>query len=622
MARRDFSATSGSERPGRLALLGLLVVPLLVGGFLAWALSAPATNLDRITAAVVNEDEPVTLNGQTVPLGRQLAAGLLAAQEPPQPLASPGATPPPGTDSPSFTWVLTNADDAASGLASGTYAAVVTIPKSFSADATSYSGPAAQARQAAITVQTTPASAWVDPTLTAVVAEQATAAINRELIEQYLDGVYTGFNTLSTQIGQAADGAAQLATGAKDAASGAAQVSDGAAQLADGLDALAAGAADLAGGLSRLSSSSARLPADTAALARGAAEVSAGVTRIARAIDRATARLAVVVDALCGTPGPLCDRAGDALAELERADAQTAALSAGARAVRDGNAALARVMPRLVDGIDTADSGAAQLSAGARQSSSGAGTLAGGAAELADGTAQVDSGAAALSSGLAEATDQIPTYTADDIATLSSVVSQPVQAQQDARTPGLQSAPLFTMIALWFGGFAIALAFQAVPPRRLLTSASSGRIAGRAVLPGALLGAGQGLLVGAAVLGSVAVTPGEWLAFVGVAVGVGAVFALANLGLAAAFAGIGRAVALAIGLVALAAGLSGTVPPVVAAVAAPLPTTQALGALRSTLTGDVPGALGTLSLLALVAVLAFVLVYAGVAARRSPKHGV
>ena len=39
-------------------------------------------------------------------------------------------------------------------------------------------------------------------------------------------------------------------------------------------------------------------------------------------------------------------------------------------------------------------------------------------------------------------------------------------------------------------------------------------------------------------------------------------------------------------------------------------------------TGDVPGALGTLSLLALVTVLAFVLVYAGVAARRSPKHGV
>lgn len=620
MSRRDFSATSGAERPGRLALLGLLIVPLLVGGFLAWALSAPATNLDRITAAIVNEDEPVTLKGQTVPLGRQFAAGLLAAQEPAQPTPTPGATPPPGTDSPSFTWVLTNADDAASGLASGAYAAVVTIPKTFSADATSYSGPAAQARHAAISVQTTPASAWVDPTLTAVVAEQAIAALNRQLIEQYLTGVYTGFNTLSTQIGAAADGAAQLASGASDAASGAAELSGGAAELSDGLQALASGAADLAGGLSRLASTSARLPADTAALARVAADVSAGVTRVARAVDRATARLALVVDAVCATPGPVCDRAEGALGELERVDEQLTALSLGARAVRDGNAALARVMPRLVDGIDSAQAGAADVSAGARDANSGARSLAGGAAQLADGTAQVDAGAADLSSGLAEAAGQIPTYSTDDIAVLSSVVSQPVQAEQDARAPGLQSAPLFAVIALWFGGLAVALAFQAVPPRRLLTSASSGRIAGRAVLPVAMLGTGQGLLVATAVLGSVAVTPGEWVAFAGVAVGTGAVFALANLGLAAAFGGVGRAIALAMGLVALAAGLSGTVPPVVAAAAAPLPTAYGLDALRATLTGDIGGAIGALCLLLLAAVVAFALVYTGVAARRTPKH--
>jgi putative membrane protein len=619
MARRDFSATSGSERPGRLALVGLILAPLLVGGILAWALATPTAGLDRITAAIVNEDEPVTLNGQTVPLGRQFAAGLMAAQEPAQPTPTASTAPSSVPATPSFTWVLTNPDDAAAGLASGEYAAVVTIPKGFSADATSYSGPAAQARQAAITVTTTPASAWLDPALTSVVAEHATAELNRQLIEQYLNGVYTGFNTLSTQIGEAADGAVQLASGAKDTATGAAQVSTGAADLSEGLDSLASGAADLAAGLSRLASSSARLPADTAALARAAVDVSAGTERVARAVDRATARLAVVVDLLCQTPGPLCDRADNALDELKRADEQVTALSVGARIVKAGNADLAQAMPGLVQGIDGADSGAGEVSKGAGASSTGAQALAGGAAEVAGGTAQVDAGAAQLSSGLAEATEQIPTYTEDDIKTLSTVVSQPVTAEQDAIAPGLQSAPLFTAVALWIGGFAIALAFQAVPARRLFTSAATGRIAGRAVLPGVVIGALQGLVVAAVVLGSVAVTPVEWLAFTAAALGVGAVFALANLGLAAAFGGAGRLVAVALGLLALAAGLSGTVPPVIEGLSGPLPTTHGLDALRGTLTGDAAGVWSSLGVLAIIAAIAFVLVYAGVAARRAPS---
>ena len=77
--------------------MGLAVVPLLVSGLLAWALATPTNDLDRITAAIVNDDVPVTIDGQTVPLGRQFAAGLMAAQEPAQPGAdgaSPAADPP------------------------------------------------------------------------------------------------------------------------------------------------------------------------------------------------------------------------------------------------------------------------------------------------------------------------------------------------------------------------------------------------------------------------------------------------------------------------------------------------------------------------------------------------
>ncbi|HET8926572.1 MAG TPA: hypothetical protein VFN24_01930 [Microbacterium sp.] len=620
MPRRDFSATSGAELPGRLALVGLVVVPLLVSGLLAWALATPASDLDRVTAAIVNDDVPVTVDGQTVPLGRQFAAGLMAAQEPAQPVA--GATPAPGQAAPAtFTWVLTNGDDAAAGLAAGRYAAVVTVPATFSADATSYSGPAASARQATLRVQTTPASAWLDPAITAVVTQQAAAALNRGLITSYLGGVYDGFNTISDQIGDAADGAAQLSTGASQAADGTAQVASGAADLAAGLQDLASGAADLAAGLGRLSSSSAGLPTDTEALARGSAAVSTGVEDIARRIDRATAQLTVVVDLLCDTPGPLCTRAQTALDQLDSADEKVSALSVGARAVKDGNAALARAMPPLVAGIDDAAAGGQGVSSGADASQTGAETLSAGAAEAADGSAQVDDGAQQLASGLGDASQQIPTYSASDIATLSSVVAQPVLVDQDASGPGLQSAPLFAALALWAGGFASALAFQAVPSRRLMSGVSSGRIAGAALRPVVLLGAVQGLIVAPVVLGSVSAGPAEWLAFTASAIGIGVVFATVNLGLAALLGGLGRLIAVVFGLLTLAVGLSGTVPPVVSAIAGPLPSTHGLALLRATLTGDAATGWTMIGLLVLAGALAFGLVWGAVGSRRSvPLH--
>lgn len=627
MPRRDFSATSGSERPRRLTLVGLVAVPLLVSGVLAWALATPASQLDRVTAAIVNNDQPVTIDGQTVPLGRQFAAALMAAQEPAQPVSASSSDPAPGpagsasTPPATFTWVLTNADDAAAGLAAGSYAAVVTVPETFSADATSYSGPAASARQALLQVQTTPASAWLDPAVTAVVTQQAAAALNRQLIGSYLGGVYDGFNTIDENIAGAADGAQQLSTGASQTADGTARVAAGAADLAAGLDDLAAGAADLAAGLGRLASSSARLPADVRALARGSAAVSSGVAEIARRIDRATARLTVVVDLLCDTPGPLCSRAQTALAELDAADEQVSALSAGARAVKDGNAALAEAMPPLVAGIDDSAAGAQSVASGAGASQSGAETLSSGAAEAADGSAQVDDGAQQLASGLDDASQQIPTYSASDIATLSTVVAQPVLVEQDAAGPGMQSAPLFAALALWVGGFATALAFQAVPSRRLMTGVSSARIAGAALGPVVLMGAVQGLVVAPVVLGSVSASPAAWLAFLASALFIGAVFAAVNLALAAAFGGAGRLVAVAFGLLTLAAGLSGTVPPVISAAAAPLPSTHGLALLRATLTGDAATAWAMAGLLLLAGVVAFALVWAGTAPRRRvPLH--
>ena len=63
------SRTSSPWRAG-----GVVALPAAPLAILLWGLWNPAERLETVRAAVVNSDEPVTVDGQLVPLGRQLAA--------------------------------------------------------------------------------------------------------------------------------------------------------------------------------------------------------------------------------------------------------------------------------------------------------------------------------------------------------------------------------------------------------------------------------------------------------------------------------------------------------------------------------------------------------------------
>src|SRR3954453_21450559 len=93
----------GSRRVGLWSLVGLLLVPLvLAGGFLATTWKS-TDRLDRVQAAVVNLDEPVKIDKQTVPLGRQLAGGLVNGGTAEDKKSDDKSTT-------NFAWVLTDAE--------------------------------------------------------------------------------------------------------------------------------------------------------------------------------------------------------------------------------------------------------------------------------------------------------------------------------------------------------------------------------------------------------------------------------------------------------------------------------------------------------------------------------
>ena len=247
--------------------LGLLLIPVLIAAGLLAATWNSDTRLSKIQAAIVNLDKAVTLNGQTVPMGRQLSAQLISAEE-----------------GQNFTWVLADASHASDGLKSGRYAAVVTIPENFSAAATSYAGTASAAQQATIDVATSPVAGIADTAVGQSVAQAAALAVNQTLTEGYLDQVYIGFNTTGQQFQTVADASKKLADGGKQLSDGLYQITSnggliktGGSSLVSGISQYTSGASQSASGASQLASGLAQLSANSAQLRSGVTTLDAGI---------------------------------------------------------------------------------------------------------------------------------------------------------------------------------------------------------------------------------------------------------------------------------------------------------------------------------------------------------
>ena len=597
---------------------GLILVPVIVLGALAWSLSAPTGNHNTATAAVVNNDQPVTVHGQLIPLGRQLAGNLTHGNSP-------------------YNWVLTDSADASAGLANGSYTAVVTIPQDFSARATSTATAAPeQASTATVTIQTSNNAGVVDPALSAAIAGTTQQTLNHQVVQTYLDNIYLSFGTIHEQLNKAADGADQLATGTGQVAGGAQQLASGAGQLAAAADKLAAGTAQLASGSATLSNGlsqaqrqTAQLPALTRQLAAGAQQVAQGNTQLANAVVPLANKIIAVIDGLpsassaasqlqqladqCAANGggaQFCQHLttiaqqvssnastiDGAVASIRAEVVQTRddvqALANGAQQVATGNTELANQAASLTSGIASAANGARQLNTGIGQANSGAHQLASGADQLAGGAAQLDSGASQVNTGshqlasqLGSGRNQVPDYTAAQRAHLASVAANPTTATIGNTPLSTLIITLCTVLAIWALALATYLLTRAIPDAVLTARDATWRIIIRAALPGtaaACLTAAAATAIAAPILHlGLAGTIG----FLLIALLAAGTFVSLNQAVTALLGRTGRLASLAVLILTLGTGIVSTLPGPLYALSGWLPTHGAIIALRAAATG-------------------------------------
>lgn len=479
-ATRSVLAAGRSRAPWlkRVGIAAVVLVPLAFAGLFVGALSQADTAVDRIPAAVVNNDTLIystAEDGSKSPVfaGRQLVTDLTSGSQ-------------------GFDWLVTNEEGAKQALADGDVYAVLTVPSNFSTSILSLSS--GNPTRADLEITTDDAHSYLTGALAKSVGESMANTFGTTITEQYLQGVYASMGELGSSLGEAADGAESLSGGATQLQDGLTQLAGGVASAHSGAAAFAGGVRDYTSGVDGLSDGLTQLNASASYLTG----INSGVAGFTGGVSALSDQLATANAQLQGDPSnPVY------LATVDALVGQLALAANGGQSLADNANAL---LPAVSSGIAQSASGAAQLSDGSSSLRSGANSLASGLSELTggatsawEGAGTLASGATQLADGLATGAEQIPASDAETAKSSAAVVASPVSVSvtRDNQIAGIGQSisTFFIPLGLWVGALAVFLVLRPVNRRELISTAGNGRLVFETLLRAATITGAQALLL-------------------------------------------------------------------------------------------------------------------------------
>jgi putative membrane protein len=257
----------------RAALAFMVLVPTLYAGVYLYSSWDPYGRVDEIPVAVVNQDRPVKVKGETIDAGRQFTDQLRAQRQ--------------------FDWKFVDAAKATDGLRSGRYYFTITVPPDFSRRLTS---PATGTpERAALHVALNDANGFIVGIIAKTAESELQSQINTAAQTAYAETGLGDLQDVRSGLDEAARGATKLKQGAQEAHTGAKKLSSGLDQLATGADTLATGSAKVAAGTDELATAA-------SAASRAASRATARVQDASRTVQELAAK----------APGDVSDAVSDA----------------------------------------------------------------------------------------------------------------------------------------------------------------------------------------------------------------------------------------------------------------------------------------------------------------------
>lgn len=432
-----------------LSALFLVCVPLLYGAIYLWSNWDPYGSLDRLTVAVVNRDEPVSVQGQDIHGGQDLVDQLLA-------------------DRSSFTWHPTDSTDAAVGVGDGRYAFSITVPQDFSASLAAVA--TGEPRRAEVNIAFDNSQGYILGIMAETAEKELQSQLNAAAVKAYADAALGALPQLRAGLDEASTAAGQLADGSS-------RVADGVATLEDKVKPVVA---EVTGALKAGSKEAVGVSADVV-------RTTTEVVDLAKEVDQRQDTLSQAIADFSSAHPELAD---DPLLKKLRADA--AKVSSVTGDVKDTTGRIAKDAARVAGVVKEVDAKVPQIVSAAQ-------TAVDQIDQLRDGAAKVAGGNAKLEKALGKARDALPDLSAADRARDADAVSNPVLMTTSVANPaqvyGRGLAPFFFGIALWVFGLVAFVLMRPISSRGLASSTSPVVVALGGWVPPALLGAAGALLL-------------------------------------------------------------------------------------------------------------------------------
>lgn len=433
-----------------LSAVFLVCVPLLYGAIYLWSNWDPYGRLGELKVAVVNLDEPVTHDGKNVQGGKDLVDQLVA-------------------DDSSFAWRVVDQRAAAAGVADGSYAFSITVPKTFSADLASIgteNGP----RRARVDVAFDNSQGYILGIMAETAEKELQSQLNAAAVKAYADAALGSIG--------------QLRTGLAEAAAAGDKLSDGSRQVADGVQNLEDKVKPVVNRVSKGLTAAAK---EAASVTKEVATTTADIASLAKDADGKQNEVQDALDALLAAHPELAD-------ETVVKDLRTAV-----KRVTTVSGEVKKVTGRVASDAKRVAGVAADVNARVPEIIGAANTAVDKVDELRSGAQKVSDGQAKLTTGLKRATGALPKLSAAERAKDADALANPVHIASHVANPavyyGRGLAPFFFGIALWVFGLVAFVLMRAISTRGIASGTNPVLVALGGWLPPALLGSAGALLL-------------------------------------------------------------------------------------------------------------------------------
>lgn len=327
-----------------IVLVFIIAIPAIYTTLFLGSMWDPYGKLDNLPVAVVNLDEPVEYEGETLNVGKNLVDKL--------------------KDDGSLCFNFTDADQAERGLKNGTYYMVITVPKNFSENATTLMDTVPKKME--LDYKTNPGTNYIAMKMSETALEKIKTSVAQEVTKTYAE-------TIFDKISEAGDGM-------KDAADGAGEIYDGTEKLSDGNKTISDNLKTLSEGTLTFKDGTSELKVGLSSYLDGVNQLSDGSTTLA---NGATSLLTGALK--------LNDGANSLSDGTKTLTSGTATLESGAKTLESG-------LKTYTDGVKQANDGAAALNANSSALTAGAQQLTAGNEQLSSGSSQLLAGLNLMSS--------------------------------------------------------------------------------------------------------------------------------------------------------------------------------------------------------------------------------